>query len=258
MGPDDVLSSVFGAVISAVAGSIKSWYVNHFKPVKVEACLDEMPPYALGLADERVAMERICSFPGHELLADENTIWIDKATIVIDISNMSDYEVSVTDISLRKRRTDKVVNFAVQYIPQGANLPREFLVLLDDGASHIDECERTSGDGKLRVTVRDYFGRRHARVVVAPHESERVMLTVGTLSGSWKIQPTLEIKSPYGKKNVPLLQHPVQIVAGNSIPDANKYWTLGVRFDVWGTGFYMPNLEIPIPNSSGASSEPTN
>lgn len=66
MGPDDVLSSVFGAVISAVAGSIKSWYVNHFKPVKVEACLDEMPPYALGLADEKVAMERICSFPGHE------------------------------------------------------------------------------------------------------------------------------------------------------------------------------------------------
>ncbi|MCH4083822.1 MAG: hypothetical protein LKF00_05605 [Olsenella sp.] len=255
MGQDEVASSILGALASAVVGFIKNWYINHLRSIKIDAHLDEAPPFALGLDNESDAMERVATYPNHELLTDASTVWIDRTTVVIDISNVSDHEIAVANVDLHKFRTGRKVNFAVQYIPQGDSLPEEFFVLLDDENPHIERCERNLNCGKLEVLVDDYFGRYHARLVVAAHESERIVLTIGALSGSWQVNPTLEITSPYFKRQISLFKHPVQIVAGSTIPDSNKYWTLDMRNGIWGTGFYMPNLEIPQAGARSADKE---
>lgn len=164
---------------------------------------------------------------------------------VVDVANVSGNEIHVTGLRLSQSHCDNTLKSYVQYIPQGDNTPDAYVANLDDARPHFDKCGRGDLDYTLRIMVRDFFGRQHREIPVAPHQSTRLAFVLNSPEGSWQFDPEVEIRTPYTTIHRRLFRSPQRIMSGASVPEKNRWWTLGAGDGIAGEGTYASNIEVP-------------
>ena len=245
MSPESILSPVLATILSTMPGSIQRLFHNWLLPVKITTELCTEPPYSLGFESPEVPLDYILRPPTTAELTDKGTIWVDKVEFVVDIANVSDNEIYVSALELNQSTCENTLKSYVQYIPQGDNTPDVYVANLDDAHPHLDKCGRGNLDHTLRVAVRDFFGRRHGEIPVAPRQSTRLVFVLNSPEGSWQLDPKVEIRTPYRAIHRRLCRNPQRVISGASVPEENRRWTLGAGDEVTGEGTYTSNIEVP-------------